>query len=74
MQQSQIIGISILSGGCRRKIVYTDIKKEKGQDRGDAVSQTSEPASFAITGGKDETFISDKLQDHPNHVLIWQKS
>ena len=31
-------------------------------------------ASFAITGGEGEASISDKLQDHPNHVLIRQES
>ena len=76
MQQSQIIGISILSGGCGGKIVYIHIKKEGSQDRslGDAVSQTSKPALLAITNGESEASISNKLQDHPNHVLIRQKS
>ena len=41
---------------------------------GDAISQTSKPASLAITGGEGEASILDKLQDHPNHVLIRQKS
>ena len=72
MQQSQIISISILSGCCEGKIVYIDIKKEGDQDRslGDAILQTSKPASLAITSGEDEASISDKLQDHLNHVLI----
>ena len=76
MQQSQIIGISILSGGCGGKIVYIDIKKEEGQDQslGDAVSHTLKPALLAITGGECKASISDKLQEHPNHVLIRQKS
>ena len=76
MQQSQIIGISMLSEGYGGKIIYIDIKKEEGQDGSlrDAVSQTSKPASLAITGGEGEACISDKLQDHPNHVLIRQKS
>ena len=58
------------------KIVYIDIKKECGQDRSldDAVSQTSKPASLAITGGEGEASVLDKLQDHPDHVLIRQKS
>ena len=34
----------------------------------------SKPASLAITGGEDEAFMSDKLQDYPNHVLVRQKS
>ena len=72
MQQSRIIGISILSGGCRVKIVYIDIKKDGGQgpSLGDAISQTSKPASLAITGGEGEASIVDKLQDHPNHMRI----
>ena len=76
MQQSQIIGISILSGSCGGKIVYIDIKKEGGQDRclGDAISPTSKPASLAITGDEGEASISNKLQDRPNHVLVRQKS
>ena len=73
-QQSQIIGIRILSGDCGGKIVYINVKKEGGQDRplGDAVSETSKPASLALTGG--ETSMSNKLKDHPNHVLIRRKS
>ena len=41
---------------------------------GDAISQTSKPALLAITGGEGEASTSYKLQDHPNHVLIRQKS
>ena len=76
MQQSQIIGISILFGGCGGKFACIDIKKKVGQDRSlvNAVSQTSKPVLLAITGGKGEASIWDKLQDHPEHVLIWQKS
>ena len=72
MPQSQVIGISTLSGGCGRKIVYTDIKKEEGQDLSlrDAVSQMLKPASFSITGGEGEASISEKLQNHPNHAFI----
>ena len=40
----------------------------------DAVSQTSKPTSLAITGGKSEASISDKLQDCLNHMLIRHKS
>ena len=60
----------------RKDRIYIDIKKEKGQDRslGHAISQTSKPALLAITGGKGEASILDKLQDHPNHVLIRQRS
>ena len=55
---------------------YIDIKKEgaKTDARGDAISQTSKPASLAITVGEGEASISNKLQEHPNHVLIRQKS
>ena len=62
VQQSQIIGISIFSGGCEEKIVYLDIKNEEGQDRFlvKAVFQTSKLASFAITGGEGDASISDK--------------
>ena len=65
---------SILSRSCVGKIVY--IKKEGCQDQSlvNAISQTSMPASLAITSGEGEASISDKLQDHFNHVLIWQKS
>ena len=56
--------------------MYIDIKKEGGQYRSlvDAIFQTSKPASFAIISGEGEAFILDKLQDHPDHVLIGQKS
>ena len=76
MQQSQIIGISIVSGGCGEKIVYINIEKKRGQNRsqGDVVSPTSKPAALAITSGEGEAYISDKFQDLPNHVLIRQKS
>ena len=40
----------------------------------DVVSQTSKSVSLAATGGEGEASISDKLQDHPNHVFIRQKS
>ena len=55
---------------------YINIKKEGGQDRslGDFKSQTLKPALLAITSGEGETSMSHKLQDHSNHVLIWQKS
>ena len=76
MQQSQIIGISIVSGGCGEKIVDINIEKKRGQNRsqGDVVSQTSKPAALAITSGEGEASISDKLQDHPNYAFIRQKS
>ena len=76
MQQIQIIGISILPGGRERKIVYININEEGGQDRSqrDAVSQTSKLASLVVTSGENKASISDKLQDHPNHALIREKS
>ena len=76
MQQSQIIGISILYGDCAWKIVYIDIKKEGSQDRslGDAISQATKPALLAITGGEGKASISDKLQNYPDNVLIRKKS
>ena len=72
----KVIDISILSEGCGGKIVYIDIKKQGGQDQslGNAISHMSKPASLAITNGEGEASISDKLQDHPNYVLIWQRS
>ena len=54
-------------------MAYIDSNKEGGQDRflwGGAISQTSKPASLAITGDEGEGSIFDKLQDHSNHVLI----
>ena len=55
--------------------MYINVKKEGDQGRslGDAISQTSKPASLAITGGEGEATISDKLQAYPNNVLIRQK-
>ena len=50
--------------------MYIDINRFVG----DVISQTSKPASLAITGGEGEASILDKFQDHPNHVLIRQKS
>ena len=44
-----------------------------GDDHFSDVEATSKPASLAITGGEGKVFISDKLQDHLNHVLIQQK-
>ena len=63
MQQSQTIGVSILSGGCGGKIVYLDSKKDGSQDRflRGVVPQTSKPASLAVTGGEGKASISDKL-------------
>ena len=71
MQQSQHT-----LGDFGGKIVYIDIKKEGGQDRSleDAISQMSKPASLAISGDEGEAFISDKLKDHPSHVIIRQNS
>ena len=48
------------------------LKKRRAKNRflEDAVSQTSKPASRAITGGEGEASISNKLQDHLNHMLI----
>ena len=75
-KQTQIIGISILSEGCGEKIVYIDVKKEEGQDESlrIAVSQTPIPASLAVTGDEGKVSLSDKLQDHPGHVLNREKS
>ena len=52
------------------------MKEEGGQDRSrrDTVSQTSKPALPVVAGGESEASISDKLKDHPDHVLIWEKS
>ena len=76
MQQSQIIGISILSGGCGGKIIYIDNKRRGTQDLslGDAISWMLKPALLAITDVEGEASILDKLQDHLNHMLIQQKS
>ena len=53
------------------KIAYIVIKMEEGQDRslGDAVSQTSKPASLAIIGGEGEAPIYDNLQNCPTMCL-----
>ena len=40
----------------------------------DAISQTSKPASLGVTGDEGKASISDKIQDHPNRVLIRQMS
>ena len=76
MQQSQIIGMSILSGGCGGKIVSIDFKKEGGQDQSlvDAFSQTSKLALLVITGDEGEASISNKLRDHRSNMPIRQKS
>ena len=65
MQQSQIVGISIRSGSCGGKITYIDIKKEGGQDRslGDAISQTSKPASLAINSGQGKASMRQGSDD-----------
>ena len=34
----------------------------------------SKPALLALTGGEDEAFISDNLQNHTNHVFIRKQS
>ena len=70
--QSQV---KYLSGYCGGKIIYADIKEEGDQDRflRDAVSHTLKSASLAVTGGEGEAFVLNKLQDHPNHVLIPEK-
>ena len=76
MQQSQVVGICILSGDCGRKIVYVDVKQKEcqGWSLRDAVFQTSLPASLAVTGSEDKTFIQDKVLDHADHVFIRKKS
>ena len=63
MQQSQMIGISILSRGCGGKIAYIDIKKEgvTTDPWGTPFFQTSKPASLAITGGEGKASISSKI-------------
>ena len=46
------------------------------QDRSprDAVSQMSKPTLLAITDGENKASISDKLRDHSDHMLTWEKS
>ena len=76
MQQSQIVGTSILSGGCGRNILYTDIKKKGSQDRSpkNAIFRTSNTATLAVTGGDVEASVFDKLQDHLGCVTMREKS
>ena len=74
MQQSQIIGIGILSSGRGGKIVYVANKEEEGRSLRNTISQTSKPALFAFIGCESEASISDNLQNHPNHALIQKKS
>ena len=67
---------AILSGNCGSKIVRIDVQQEGCQDRSlrDAVFQTLQPASLAVTGSEGETSIRDKLHDHADHLLIRKKS
>ena len=51
--------------------MYRYLKEGGPKPQGDAVSQISKPVSLSITGGEGEASISDKLQDHLNHVIIW---
>ena len=76
MQQSQIIGISILFGGCGGKIVYTDIKKDEGSRpiHGGRHFSDVEACFVTMAGVEGEASILNKLQDHPNHVLIRKNS
>ena len=62
MQQSQIIGISTVSGDCGEKTICIEILKKRRAKTDllrDAVSQTSKPGLLAITGGEDEASILD---------------
>ena len=47
-----------------------------GQNRSlrNSVSWTSKPVSLAVTGGKSEASTLEKFPDHPDHVLIREKS
>ena len=63
-------------GGCGRQIVYVYVKKKRSKDLSmwDAIFQTSEPAWLAVTSGEDEASVLNKSHDHPDHVLLPQKS
>ena len=55
------------------RIVYTDIKKQ--EPRPIPKERTSSKLdSLAVIGGEGKASISDKLQDHPNHVPTREKS
>ena len=76
MKQRQVVSVDILPGGCGWQIVCIDVEQEESQDRSlrDTVSQASEPASLAVTGGEGEAFVPGKLHNYSNHVLIRYKS
>ena len=50
--------------------------KKENQDRflRNIVLQTANPGLLAVTSSKGETSGLDKLHNHSDHVLIWQKS
>ena len=56
--------------------VNIKVEKEGSQNRflRNAVSQTANPILLAVIGSKDDISVSDKLHNHSDYVLIWQKS
>ena len=55
-----------------RQIVFIDFQKEGDKDHflWEAVSQTSQPVSLAVTSSEREASILDKFHDHLDHLLM----
>jgi len=71
-----IVSICILSGDGGRQVRDVDVEERGRQDRPlwDAVPEASQPAPFAVSGGKGKAAIFNHLHDHADHVSIRQQS
>ena len=52
------------------------VEKKRSQERSlrNTIFQASEPAWLDVTSGQDEASVSNKFHDHPDYVLVQQKS